>query len=138
MRARVGGGRTGLRLPADHPSTSPGPAAGVQHHLRFTPPRALPLSDALGLVQGGPSRGFRSKGSNFKWRHPSTMFAKVRRPVSVCTVPSPFPHSRRPFPRRAAALPAHYQLQDLGKGPCRGPGGRRSVLCRARLFQGRV
>ena len=35
-----------------------------------------------GTGQGGPSRGFRSKGSNFKWRHPSALFDKqqARRP----------------------------------------------------------
>ena len=38
--------------------------AATQHCLRLRG----------GTGQGGPSRGFRSKGSNFKWRHPSTMF----------------------------------------------------------------
>ena len=55
---------------------------------------------ALGLGQGGPSRGFRSKGSNFKWRHPSTMFAKVCCPVCVCARAVSFPRS----------LPAHAPI----------------------------
>lgn len=36
------------------------------------------------LLQGGPSGGFRAKGSNFKWRHPQTMFAKVRALPALC------------------------------------------------------
>eukprot|EP00960_Hanusia_phi_P021949 649973-Hanusia_phi.AAC.3 len=30
-----------------------------------------------GTGRGGPRGGFRSKGSDFKWRHPHVMFARV-------------------------------------------------------------
>jgi hypothetical protein len=36
-------------------------------------------SFAPAVAQGGPSRGFRSKGGNFKWRHPSMLFWKVHK-----------------------------------------------------------
>ena len=39
-----------------------------------------------GTGQGGPSRGFRSNGKSFKWRHPMTMFARAhahKRPPTV-------------------------------------------------------
>ncbi len=39
-----------------------------------------------GTGQGGPSKGFRSNGKSFKWRHPMTMFGRAhahRRPPTV-------------------------------------------------------
>jgi hypothetical protein len=39
-----------------------------------------------GTGQGGPSKGFRSNGKSFKWRHPMTMFGRShahRRPSTV-------------------------------------------------------
>jgi len=49
-----------------------------------------------GTGQGGPSGGFRAKGSNFKWRHPQTMFAKQM-------ARSPEPKGREFLKNRATA-----------------------------------
>jgi len=43
-------------------------------------PDATALRLRGGTGQGGPSRGFRSKGSNMKWRHPHSLFLRVRPP----------------------------------------------------------
>ena len=44
-----------------------------------------------GTGQGGPSRGFRSKGSSMKWRHPHTLFLRVH---SSQAPPSSLPLAR--------------------------------------------
>lgn len=56
-----------------------------------------------GTGQGGPSRGFRSKGSSMKWRHPHSLFCRVRAP----------PRGPRLAPGRTTWIPD----QDPARGP---------------------